>query len=100
MKKGGEVYMVNLVKLSRILVAVLFISICCMTGCTKKPTEEQLLKLEEAREAVESAEKKLNELRQERMSLENQLSQKQAVLQEHEAERDDLREKMATHNQE
>ena len=51
--------------------------------------------MEEARAAVESAERKLAELREERMSLESQLSQKQAELREHEAERDDLREKMA-----
>jgi peptidoglycan hydrolase CwlO-like protein len=87
--------MYKLQKVSRFLLIGCFIAACCMTGCTKRPTEEQLTKLEEARAAVESAERKLAELREERMSLENQLSQKQAELREHEAERDDLREKMA-----
>jgi len=64
------------------------------SGCTKKPNQEELTKLEEARSAAESAERKLAELRQERMSLENQLSQKEGELKEHEAERDDLKEKM------
>ncbi len=87
--------MSKLQKVSRYLLIGSFVAACCMTGCTKRPTEEQLTKLEEARAAVESAERKLAELREERMSLENQLSQKQAELREHEAERDDLREKMA-----
>lgn len=70
-----------------------------MTGCTKKPNEEELTKLEEARSAAESAERKLAELRQERMSLEAQLSQKESELKEHEAERDDLKQKMDARNQ-
>jgi predicted nucleic acid-binding Zn-ribbon protein len=50
--------------------------------------------LEEARSAAESAERKLAELRQERQDLENQLSKKQAELSQHEAERDEIRQKM------
>jgi septal ring factor EnvC (AmiA/AmiB activator) len=87
--------MSKLQKVSRYLLISSFIAACFMAGCTKRPTEEQLTKLEETRAAIESAERKLAELREERMSLESQLSQKQAELREHEAERDDLREKMA-----
>jgi hypothetical protein len=49
-------------------------------GCTKKPSTEEVSKLEEARVAAESAEKKLSELRQERMLLEQDLQGKQADL--------------------
>lgn len=72
---------------------------CGLSGCTKKPNQEELTKLEEARNAAESAERKLAELRQERMSLENQLSQKEAELKQHEAERDDLKQKMQNRKQ-
>lgn len=76
-----------------------FVCMCGMVGCTPKPSQEELQRLEEARSAAESAERKLAELRQERMNLESQLSQKEAELREHEAERDDLKEKMEAHNQ-
>lgn len=83
---------------SKFMMIGTFVTMCGIVGCTKKPSEEQLSQLEEARAAAESAERKLAELRQERMSLENQLSQKEAELQEHESERDDLKEKMEQHN--
>lgn len=81
-------------KISRYILIGSFLLACGMTGCTKKPNEDELVKLEEARAAAESAERKLSELRQERQSLESQLSQKEAELREHEAERDELKEKM------
>ena len=84
--------------ISKCMVIGAFVVMCGMVGCTKKPSQEELAKLEEARSAAESAERKLAELRQERMSLESQLSQKEAELREHEAERDDLKEKMEAHN--
>ena len=59
-------------------------------GCTKKPSQEEVSKLEEARVAAESAEKKLSELRQERMQLEQELQGKQADLNAKQQERDDL----------
>jgi flagellar biosynthesis chaperone FliJ len=51
-----------------------------LSGCTKKPTTEETGKLEEARSAAESAERKLSELRQERIALEQQLQGKQKEL--------------------
>lgn len=59
-------------------------------GCTKKPSTEDVSKLEDARTAAESAEKKLAELRQERKKLEQELQNKQGELQKTEQERDDL----------
>jgi hypothetical protein len=48
---------------------------CGIVGCssTPKPSTEESGKLEEARAAAESAERKLSELRQERMRLEQEL---------------------------
>ncbi len=90
--------MIRAKKISRYVLIGSFIAMCGIAGC--KPSEEELAKLEEARAAAESAEKKLAELRQERMNLESQLSAKEAELKEHEAERDDLKEKMEQHNKE
>ena len=67
-------------------------------GCTKRPSEEELAKLEQATAAAEAAERKLAELRQERMALEQQLEMKKQELGQHEAERDDLKQKMEEYN--
>jgi septal ring factor EnvC (AmiA/AmiB activator) len=66
-------------------------------GCTKRPSEEELAKLEEARSAATAAEQKLSELRRERQDLEQQLASKEAELRLHEEERDDLKMKMENH---
>ncbi len=63
------------------------------SGCTKKPSQEEVTKLEQARVAAESAEKKLSELRQERMQLEQDLQSKQSNLKDKENERDTLSQK-------
>jgi len=83
----------SLKRISRYL-AIGSIAALCVVGCTKKPSEEELAKLEEAKAAAESAERKLAELRSERMDLESQLQAKESELQNHEAERDELKEKM------
>jgi septal ring factor EnvC (AmiA/AmiB activator) len=62
-------------------------------GCTKKPSQDELTKLEEAKQSAESAEKKLTELKQERMQLEATLQSKQTELKQNEDERDDLKKK-------
>jgi peptidoglycan hydrolase CwlO-like protein len=62
-------------------------------GCTKKPGKNELSKLDEAISASEGAEKKLSDLKQERMRLEEELKTKQAELKKSEEERDDLRKK-------
>lgn len=45
-----------------------------LVGCTKKPNTEEVGKLEEAKAAAESAERKLSELRVERVQLEKDLN--------------------------
>jgi len=82
-----------------LFLAVVFItSICYFSGCTKRPDTSQLNQLEEARAAAESADKKLSELRQERMELENQLNQKQIELKKQEEELNDLRNQVSDQN--
>lgn len=50
-----------------------------IVGCfSPKPSNEETGKLEEARSAAESAERKLSELRQERVKLEQELESKTA----------------------
>jgi septal ring factor EnvC (AmiA/AmiB activator) len=62
-----------------------------MTGCTKKPSTQEVSKLEDARSAAEGAEKKLAELKQERLKLEQDLQSKQTELHKNEQERDSLK---------
>jgi hypothetical protein len=70
--------------------------ICCglllgVGGCTKKPSADDITRLEEAKAAAESAERKLAELRSERMALETQVQVKEAELKKNEEERDALK---------
>lgn len=86
--------MKKITKIARCFLAASIVAGMMTAGCTKHPDEEQLAKLKEQRQAAEAAEKKLAELREERMQLEEQLDQKESELTEHERERDDLKEKM------
>jgi outer membrane murein-binding lipoprotein Lpp len=63
-------------------------------GCSKRPGKDELSKLDEAKSASESAEKKLSDLKQERTQLESELQQKQNELNRNEAERDSLKQKL------
>ncbi|NLD93219.1 MAG: hypothetical protein GX639_11190 [Fibrobacter sp.] len=63
---------------------------CAGVGCTKKPSQEEVSKLEDARVAAESAERKLSELRQERMQLEQELQGKQSDFNAKQQEFNDL----------
>ena len=65
-----------------------------MVGCSKKPDTQDLSKLEESRSAAEGAERKLADLKQERMKLEQDLQSKQSQLQGSEKERDSLQQKV------
>jgi chromosome segregation ATPase len=69
-------------------------ALCQASGCTRKPKQEELTKLDEARMAAEAAERKLAELRSERQMLERALEQKQAELKKQEQERDELKAKL------
>jgi hypothetical protein len=75
------------------LVGGSFLAMVALNGCTKTMNKEDLTKVDEAKTAAESAEKKLTELRQERMQLETTLQQKQSDLHQNEVERDDVKKK-------
>ncbi len=75
------------------LTGILILGFGAMSGCTKKPGNQDISKLEDARGAAESAERKLGELRQERIKLEKELKDKQDELQKKEKERNDLQNK-------
>jgi len=80
--------------LARCAVAALCIAVAGMSvGCVKKPNKDELSKLDEAKSAAESAEKKLTELKQERTRLESDLQEKQAELKKAEDERDAVKQK-------
>lgn len=85
--------MANINRLARFLLIGSFIAMAGVSGCTKKPSQDELTKLEEAKQAAESAEKKLTELKQERVHLEATLQSKQTELKQNEDERDDLKKK-------
>jgi len=86
--------MTGLGKCARMLLIGSFVAMAGAAGCTKKPSQDELTKLDEAKTAAESAEKKLTDLRQERVQLENTLQQKQTDLHQNEQERDDVKKKM------
>jgi|WetSurMetagenome_2_1015567.scaffolds.fasta_scaffold335147_2 hypothetical protein len=77
-----------------LLIGLMVCGTTVMVGCTKKPSTNDISKLEESRSAAEGAERKLAELRQERMKLEADLQGKQNELQTNEKERDDLKNKI------
>jgi outer membrane murein-binding lipoprotein Lpp len=83
------------VRLVKIFVIAAMIAACGLSaGCTKKPSKDELSKLDESKSAAEGAEKKLYELKQERMRLESELQQKQDELKKSEEERDDIKKKI------
>jgi Skp family chaperone for outer membrane proteins len=82
--------MTRLFKYSRVFLICTFFISSGLIGCSPKPSNEDIGKLEQARVAAESAEKKLHELRQERMQLESELQGKQGELQATEKENADI----------
>ena len=58
-----------------------FVASLAVTGCTKRPNEEQLLLLEETRQAALAAEQKAQQCDSEKSSVSDQLSQKKRELQ-------------------
>jgi septal ring factor EnvC (AmiA/AmiB activator) len=77
------------------LVVIAAILVCSGLGvsCTKKPGKDELSKLDESKNAAESAERKLGELKQERARLESDLQEKQSELKKNEDERDNIKQK-------
>jgi septal ring factor EnvC (AmiA/AmiB activator) len=78
--------MTRFFKFSRVFLICTFFISSGLIGCSPKPNNEDMGKLEQSRAAAESAEKKLHELRQERMQLESELQGKQGELQATEKE--------------
>jgi septal ring factor EnvC (AmiA/AmiB activator) len=77
-----------------LLVLFLGMALLVSTGCTKKPSPDELNKLTEARQAAEAAEKKLADLKAERTQLEATLEAKKEELKKAEAERDSIKAKL------
>ncbi|RKY62436.1 MAG: hypothetical protein DRP95_01545 [Candidatus Latescibacterota bacterium] len=65
-----------------------------IVGCARHPSQEELNRLNEARQAAALAEKELESKRKEKASLEAQISQKKAELQKLEAKRDAVKAKL------
>jgi septal ring factor EnvC (AmiA/AmiB activator) len=79
--KAARVLMVALLGFSLILLP--FIS-----GCAKRPSKEELSKLDEAKMAAQAVEKELEAKKSERMDLEKELDEKQRELNDLKADRD------------
>lgn len=67
------------ITLVKFIVFAALIAACGIGGCSKAPNKNDQSKLEEAKAAAESAEKKLYDTRQERMRLEAERRQKKSV---------------------
>jgi len=92
--------MIGLNKLARILLIGSFVAMSGIAGCSPKTSgagkgNSDDAKVEEARTAAENAEKKLTDLRQERVQLENSQHQKQGDLNQAQQESEDVTNKAA-----
>ncbi|RKY58730.1 MAG: hypothetical protein DRP95_05675 [Candidatus Latescibacterota bacterium] len=65
-----------------------------IVGCARHPSQEELGRLKEVRQAAALAEKELESKQKEKASLEAQISQKRAELKELEAKRDAVKMKL------
>jgi peptidoglycan hydrolase CwlO-like protein len=79
----------------RILVLVLFsltlISSFFITGCTRYAKEEELTTMDETEASADAAEKKVEDLEQEKAELQAKLEQKKQELKEVQAEKEKVR---------
>ena len=80
--------------LVKTVVLVALVGSLFLTGCTKRPSKEELSALDEACAAAKAAEQRLEELRSERMALEGELETKKGELRELEEQRDAIRAKL------
>jgi septal ring factor EnvC (AmiA/AmiB activator) len=62
-----------------------------ISGCTKRPSQEELTALDEACAAARAAEQKLEELKSERSMLESELEGKKSELRDLEEQRDAIK---------
>jgi cell division protein FtsB len=78
-RQEGEMSAMNRTPLLKAVLVAAIGAACCIGGCTKAPSKDDQSKLEEAKTAAESAEKKLYETKQERMRLETEKGKKEDV---------------------
>lgn len=81
-----EVSMAMFLRISGVVLIGTLLLAVPFTGCTPKPSSEEMGKLDEAKAAAESAERKLSDLRMERMKLEQQLGGAQSEEEEDQGE--------------
>ncbi|UCE19561.1 MAG: hypothetical protein JSV84_04240 [Gemmatimonadota bacterium] len=81
--KAARVLMLTLLGFSLILLPLI-------SGCAKRPSKEELSKLEEAKMAAQAAERELEAKKSERMDLEKELDEKQRELNDLKTERDEV----------
>jgi len=85
-------------KASRVLMVLLAIAIFAVslyiTGCAKKPTEEQLQALREQEKAALAAEELLDKKRREKADLEKQLATKKATLTDLKNEKEEVKKRL------
>jgi len=86
MFKGKTVRLITLIFVSFSLLLLPLI-----TGCSKKPSPDELSKLEEAKMAAMAAEKELEAKKAERADLEQELEKKQKELNDLKADRDEVK---------
>lgn len=84
MRKASRILMVA-------LAIVIFVAGIYITGCTKKPSEEQLQALREQEKAALSAEELLDNKRREKADLEKQLATKKATLTDLKNEKEEVK---------
>lgn len=70
------------------------LSLLLLSGCTKRPTLEEMAVLEQQIAAAESAEKKVSDLEREKANLEAELSSQQQTLADHESEFAEIKRRM------
>jgi len=73
------------------LTILLMVAFITVSGCTKYASQDDLQRLQEARQAALSAEKELDKLTPERKSLEEELSRKQQELLEAQQELENVK---------
>ncbi|MFH1759985.1 MAG: hypothetical protein ABIA63_02685 [bacterium] len=77
------------------VIVVTFMLLFVFSGCTPRPSPEQLTKLEETRKAAAEAEQKLSELKGERTQLEDTLNEKKSELKKRQEEQEAIKAKLA-----
>ena len=82
--------MATFLKFSGIILISVFLLMSGFTGCTPKPSNEEIGRLDEAKAAAESAERKLSDLRMERKKLEEQLGGAKAEEEDTQSELDEI----------